>query len=59
MSRLVERRRLRDGDLIQIGPATLRLSDPADRYLRDFEARAPDVPRHGGADARRRRRPGG
>jgi len=35
------RRRLRDGDLIQIGPATLRLSDPADRYLRDFEARAP------------------
>jgi pSer/pThr/pTyr-binding forkhead associated (FHA) protein len=39
-----ERRRLRDGDLIQIGPATLRLSDPADRYLRDFEARAPQVP---------------
>jgi pSer/pThr/pTyr-binding forkhead associated (FHA) protein len=39
------RRRLRDGDLIQIGPATLRLSDPADRYLRDFEARAPQVPR--------------
>jgi pSer/pThr/pTyr-binding forkhead associated (FHA) protein len=38
------RRRLRDGDLIQIGPATLRLSDPADRYLRDFEARAPQVP---------------
>ena len=42
---LGERRRLRDGDLIQIGPATLRLSDPADRYLRDFEARAPQVPR--------------
>lgn len=42
---VVERRRLRDGDLIQIGPATLRLSDPADRYLRDFEARAPQVPR--------------
>ena len=38
------RRRLRDGDLIQIGPATLRLSDPADRYLRDFEAYAPQVP---------------
>jgi len=38
------RRRLRDGDLIQIGPATLRLSDPADRYLRDFEAHAPQVP---------------
>ncbi|HTB59562.1 MAG TPA: FHA domain-containing protein [Polyangia bacterium] len=42
---VVEQRRLRDGDLIQIGPATLRLSDPADRYLRDFEARAPQVPR--------------
>jgi pSer/pThr/pTyr-binding forkhead associated (FHA) protein len=42
---LLERCRLRDGDLIQIGPATLRLSDPADRYLRDFEARAPQVPR--------------
>jgi pSer/pThr/pTyr-binding forkhead associated (FHA) protein len=42
---LLERRRLRDGDLLQIGPATLRLSDPADRYLRDFEARAPQVPR--------------
>lgn len=32
--------RLRDGDLVRIGPATLRVSDPADRYLRDFEARA-------------------
>ncbi len=32
------RRRLRDGDRIQIGPAILRLSDPTDRYLRDFEA---------------------
>jgi pSer/pThr/pTyr-binding forkhead associated (FHA) protein len=42
---ILERRRLRDGDLIQIGPATLRLSDPADRYLRDFEARSPQVPR--------------
>ena len=42
---VVGRHRLRDGDLIQIGPATLRLSDPADRYLRDFEARAPNVPR--------------
>jgi pSer/pThr/pTyr-binding forkhead associated (FHA) protein len=42
---VVERHRLRDGDRIQIGPATLRLSDPADRYLRDFEARAPNVPR--------------
>jgi pSer/pThr/pTyr-binding forkhead associated (FHA) protein len=42
---VLERCRLRDGDLIQIGPATLRLSDPADRYLREFEARAPQVPR--------------
>ena len=42
---ILERRRLRDGDRLQIGPATLRLSDPADRYLREFEARAPQVPR--------------
>jgi pSer/pThr/pTyr-binding forkhead associated (FHA) protein len=41
---VLERRRLRDGDLIQLGPATLRLSDPADRYLREFEARAPQPP---------------
>jgi pSer/pThr/pTyr-binding forkhead associated (FHA) protein len=40
-----EQRRLHDGDLIQVGPATLRLSDPADRYLREFEDRAPQVPR--------------
>ena len=33
-------RRLRDGDTVQVGPALLRLSDPADRYLRDFEALA-------------------
>jgi pSer/pThr/pTyr-binding forkhead associated (FHA) protein len=32
-------RRLRDGDTVQVGPAILRLSDPADRYLREFEAR--------------------
>ena len=37
---ITERRRLHDGDRVQIGPAVLRLSDPADRYLRDFEARA-------------------
>jgi pSer/pThr/pTyr-binding forkhead associated (FHA) protein len=37
---LVAEQRLRDGDLVRIGPATLRVSDPADRYLRDFEARA-------------------
>lgn len=36
---LVVEQRLRDGDLVRIGPATLRVSDPADRYLRDFEAR--------------------
>jgi pSer/pThr/pTyr-binding forkhead associated (FHA) protein len=33
-------RRVRDGDTVQVGPAILRLSDPADRYLRDFEALA-------------------
>jgi pSer/pThr/pTyr-binding forkhead associated (FHA) protein len=36
---LTEPRRLRDGDTVQVGPAILRLSDPADRYLREFEAR--------------------
>jgi pSer/pThr/pTyr-binding forkhead associated (FHA) protein len=30
--------RVRDGDLVRIGPAVLRLSDPADRYLRELEA---------------------
>jgi pSer/pThr/pTyr-binding forkhead associated (FHA) protein len=30
--------RVRDGDLVRIGPAVLRLSDPADRYLREIEA---------------------
>ena len=42
---VLDQRRLGDGDRLQIGPATLRLSDPADRYLREFEARAPEVPR--------------
>jgi pSer/pThr/pTyr-binding forkhead associated (FHA) protein len=32
--------RVRDGDLIQIGPVSLRLFDPEDRYLREFEARS-------------------
>jgi pSer/pThr/pTyr-binding forkhead associated (FHA) protein len=32
--------RVHDGDLIQIGPASLRLFDPEDRYLREFENRA-------------------
>jgi pSer/pThr/pTyr-binding forkhead associated (FHA) protein len=36
---LTEPRRLRDGDSVEVGPALLRLSDPADRYLREFEAR--------------------
>lgn len=35
-------RRVRDGDLVRVGPATLRLSDPADRYLREIEAQAAD-----------------
>jgi pSer/pThr/pTyr-binding forkhead associated (FHA) protein len=37
---LAESQRVRDGDLIQIGPALLRLFDPEDRYLREFEDRA-------------------
>jgi pSer/pThr/pTyr-binding forkhead associated (FHA) protein len=36
----VVEQRLHDGDLVRIGPALLRISDPADRYLRDFEGRA-------------------
>lgn len=35
--------RVRDGDLVRIGPATLRLSDPADRYLREIEAQERDT----------------
>ena len=35
--------RMRDGDLLRIGPATLRLSDPADRYLREIEAQERDT----------------
>jgi len=27
---------------VRVGPATLRLSDPADRYLREIEAQAAD-----------------
>ncbi|HXJ19775.1 MAG TPA: FHA domain-containing protein [Polyangia bacterium] len=34
--------RVRDGDLVRIGPAVLRLSDPADRYLREIEAPGAD-----------------
>jgi pSer/pThr/pTyr-binding forkhead associated (FHA) protein len=48
---LVVEQRLRDGDLVQIGPATLRVSDPADRYLRDFEARGGAGAGGGGAAA--------
>ena len=41
---LAENQRVRDGDLIQIGPASLRLFDPEDRYLREFEDRADAAP---------------
>ena len=41
---LAENQRVRDGDLIQIGPASLRLFDPEDRYLREFEDRAAAAP---------------
>ena len=37
---VTEPRRVLDGDTVQVGPALLRLSDPADRYLREFEALA-------------------
>ena len=37
---VVGEQRVRDGDLIQIGPVALRLFDPEDRYLREFEGRA-------------------
>jgi pSer/pThr/pTyr-binding forkhead associated (FHA) protein len=39
---LAEKQRVRDGDLVQIGPVSLRLFDPEDRYLREFESRAAD-----------------
>ncbi len=35
--------RVRDGDLLRVGPATLRLSDPADRYLREIEEQERDT----------------
>jgi pSer/pThr/pTyr-binding forkhead associated (FHA) protein len=37
--------RVRDGDVVRIGPAVLCLSDPADRYLREIEAPGEDAPR--------------
>jgi pSer/pThr/pTyr-binding forkhead associated (FHA) protein len=40
---LAEKQRVRDGDLVQIGPVALRLFDPEDRYLRDFESRAAEA----------------
>jgi pSer/pThr/pTyr-binding forkhead associated (FHA) protein len=40
---LAATQRVRDGDLIQIGPVSLRLFDPEDRYLRDFESRAAEA----------------
>ncbi len=45
--------RMRDGDLLRIGPATLRLSDPADRYLREIEAQERDTTAAGAAAAAR------
>lgn len=41
---LAAKQRVRDGDLIQIGPVSLRLFDPEDRYLREFEAKGGGVP---------------
>jgi len=38
------RHRLRDGDSIQLGGATFRLTDPEDRYLRRLEAEDGAVP---------------
>jgi pSer/pThr/pTyr-binding forkhead associated (FHA) protein len=29
---------LRDGDVVEVGPVALQLTDPADRYLRDLDA---------------------
>ncbi len=49
--------RVRDGDLVRVGPATLRLSDPADRYLREIEAQAADeAPREAAGPRSRARR---
>jgi pSer/pThr/pTyr-binding forkhead associated (FHA) protein len=36
--------RLRDGDLVELGPITVRVSDPSDRYLRELEGKRPDAP---------------
>src|SRR5262245_34568460 len=35
------RQRVRDGDVIEMGPLKLRLKDPEDRYLRDLEGQEP------------------
>ena len=35
------RQRVRDGDVIEMGPLKLRLKDPEDRYLRDLEGEEP------------------
>src|SRR5262249_10156708 len=43
-ARVDSSRRLRDGDLVEIGPVTLRLDDPVDRYLRELEGEPPPPP---------------
>jgi pSer/pThr/pTyr-binding forkhead associated (FHA) protein len=36
--------RLRDGDVVELGSAALRLDDPTDRYLRELEGPPPGAP---------------
>src|SRR5262245_17454819 len=38
------RQRVRDGDVVEMGPLKLRLKDPEDRYLRDLEGEEPGAP---------------
>jgi hypothetical protein len=39
-ARIASEVRLRDGDIVEVGPVALRLDDPEDRYLRAIETRA-------------------
>jgi pSer/pThr/pTyr-binding forkhead associated (FHA) protein len=43
-ARIDSERRLADGDVVRIGPVTLGLDDPVDRYLRELEALAAAPP---------------
>jgi hypothetical protein len=43
-ARIDGERALVDGDVLQIGPVTLRLDDPVGRYLRELEAAPPPEP---------------